>query len=547
MGVGLSRGVVVAVGRVLPRGGTLPEEDWNRRHRALVASTWVCGVVLLAYGAAEGFAVWHNAAHVLTLFPLALAAGTSRLGRSQRMAAASLALLTVCALLIHMSGGLIEMHFSFFVVIVVLTLYEDWIPFLIAIVYVLVHHGLIGTLDPHAVFNRPDAWAHPWKWAGIHALFVSLAGAAGIGAWRLNEDVRVRMHEAQRTLEQMSLTDSLTGLANRRRLMIDLAEIFDDGRPVELMLFDLNGFKDYNDSYGHLAGDALLERLGQRLSASVEHVGMAYRLGGDEFCVVAELPSGSRAGFELTAGAALTEIGDAFTVTSSCGTVQIPDEADGSEDALRLADQRMYLDKNGSRPSAGSQSRDVLMQVLMERVPELGEHSDDVARLAVLVAERMGLASEEVEQVLHAAHLHDIGKIAIPDEIIDKPAALDETEWAFMRQHTVIGQRIISAAPSLGPVGRLVRSSHERFDGNGYPDGLCGEAIPLGARIVAVCDAYDAMVTDRPYRKALQVPEALAELARCAGSQFDPAVVSAFGAVIGERRHAPASRASAGA
>jgi diguanylate cyclase (GGDEF)-like protein/putative nucleotidyltransferase with HDIG domain len=544
MGLGILRRPLAAVAHALPRGGTLPAADWNRRHLALVASIWVCTLVLLAYGAANRLPVWHNAAHIASIMPLAVIAAMPRFDRPLRTAAASLALLTVCALLIHMSGGLIEMHFSFFVVIVVLTLYEDWVPFLIAIVYVLVHHGVVGTLDPHAVFNRPDAWNHPWKWAGIHALFVSLAGVAGVVAWRLNEDVRVRMHEAQRKLELMSLTDSLTGLSNRRRLLADLEQIFAGGGETQLMLFDLNGFKDYNDSYGHLAGDALLQRIGQRLRTAVEPAGRAYRLGGDEFCVIADVPAELREGFQQSATCALTEVGDAFTVTSSVGAVLIPGEAPTPEEALRLADQRMYLDKSGSRASAGSQSRDVLLQVLTERVPELGEHSDDVAELAVAVAQRLGLHADEVQQVQHAAQLHDIGKIAIPDEIIDKPAALDETEWAFMRQHTVIGQRIIAAAPALGEVGRIVRSSHERWDGHGYPDGLAGDAIPLGARIVAVCDAYDAMVTDRPYRKALPVRHALAEIGRCSGGQFDPRLVEVFARVIAELQ---LSAAAAGA
>jgi HD-GYP domain-containing protein (c-di-GMP phosphodiesterase class II) len=161
-----------------------------------------------------------------------------------------------------------------------------------------------------------------------------------------------------------------------------------------------------------------------------------------------------------------------------------------------------------------------------------------VAELAVRVGERLGLSDDHRQQVFHAAQLHDVGKIAIPDAIISKPSALDDTEWEFMRQHTVIGQRIIDAAPALDGVGQLVRSSHERWDGGGYPDGLAGEDIPLGARIVAVCDAYDAMVSERPYKSAMPVGDALAELRRCAGSQFDPAVVEVFALVVNERESA---------
>jgi HD-GYP domain-containing protein (c-di-GMP phosphodiesterase class II) len=133
-----------------------------------------------------------------------------------------------------------------------------------------------------------------------------------------------------------------------------------------------------------------------------------------------------------------------------------------------------------------------------------------------------------------AAELHDVGKVAIPDAILNKPGPLNEDEWAFMRRHTLIGERIVAAAPALCGVAKLVRASHERWDGGGYPDGIAGENIPLGARIVAVCDAYDAIVADRPYRGARSSAAALAELRRCAGTQFDPAVVEAFAAALAD-------------
>jgi HD-GYP domain-containing protein (c-di-GMP phosphodiesterase class II) len=136
--------------------------------------------------------------------------------------------------------------------------------------------------------------------------------------------------------------------------------------------------------------------------------------------------------------------------------------------------------------------------------------------------------AEEIDALRHAAELHDIGKVAIPDAILNKPGPLDEKEWEFVRRHTLIGQRIVSAAAGLRPAGEVVRSSHERWDGKGYPDGLAGEQIPLGARIVAVCDAYHAMTADRVYRRAMSHEDAMAELQRCAGTQFDPEVVATF-------------------
>ena len=201
----------------------------------------------------------------------------------------------------------------------------------------------------------------------------------------------------------------------------------------------------------------------------------------------------------------------------------IPSEADTPIEALRLADQRMYAAKLNTRTGPERQSKDVLIRVLAERHPELGDHLSGVAELAEAVAKRLGLDDQDCARVRHAAELHDIGKVAIPDSIVQKPGPLDEDEWAFMRRHTIIGERILAAAPSLAPVGELVRSSHERYDGRGYPDGLAGEDIPLGARIIAACDAFDAMLSDRPYSPAKSVDEARAELHRCSGTQFDPA------------------------
>jgi two-component system, cell cycle response regulator len=304
-------------------------------------------------------------------------------------------------------------------------------------------------------------------------------------------------------------------------------------RPMDravLLLFDLDGFKNYNDAFGHLAGDALLMRLGHSLDRCVRPHGRAYRLGGDEFCVLAD--AGARTEVERLASAALVEYGDGFAVSSSYGAVAVPEEAAVATEALLIADQRMYAHKNSGRPTARRQSTDVLLRALAERHPGLEGHLGGVAHLAGAVGRHLGLEGEALERVLVAAELHDVGKVAIPDAIINKPGPLDDDEWAFMRRHTLIGERIVAAAPALGGVAKLVRASHERWDGNGYPDAIAGQDIPLGARIVAVCDAYDAIVADRPYRRGRSAAEAMAELRRCAGTQFDPAVVDAFAAVL---------------
>ena len=532
------RGLWHAVRNHLPRGGTLPPEEWDRRHRVLLIFLWLNVAALPVFSIATGrYGLGHDVLHLAPLLFFALLAQERGLGRMGRAICVSLGLLTAAALLVHTTNGLIESHFYFFVVVVALTAYEDWRPFLVAVAYVLLHHGIIGMIEPQSVFNRREEFEHPWTWAGIHALFVAGAGVAAVIAWRLNENVRERMLEAQAMLEDAAMVDSLTGLPNRRQLMADLERLSDsdDPEPAVLGILDLDGFKGYNDSFGHAAGDALLSRLGSRLAESLQEPARAYRLGGDEFCVLSPASDLDVEVFMLGAATALSEHGEGFVIGCSDGAAMLPEEAHSAEQALHLADQRMYVKKNGGRPSAGRQVGDVLLRTLEERHPELGDHLDDVAERSAAVAMHLGMDEDEVERVRQAGELHDVGKVAIPDAILLKPGPLTDEERKFMQRHSIVGERIVGAAPALAQVARLVRFTHERFDGKGYPDGLTGEDIPLGARIVSVCDAFDAMVSPRPYRpKAKSEDEALAELRRCAGTQFDPQVVEAFVAVLAD-------------
>jgi two-component system, cell cycle response regulator len=371
-------------------------------------------------------------------------------------------------------------------------------------------------------------------YARVNGLALWLAAATGLAvvarfALTFRENLRML-----RESEFEATTDALTGLGNRRALMRDLgaASGLDvPGHSHVLALFDLDGFKSYNDAFGHPAGDALLERLGRNLATTLEGRGGAYRMGGDEFCVLALVADGDSDTVIADASAALTERGERFHIGCSHGTVVLERVGEPAE-ALRQADQRMYADKHGGRQTREEMVHQVLLRVLGEHDGALRDHVDDVALLAERVAERLGLDPREVADVRRAAALHDVGKVAIPDAILNAPRALTDEEWEYMRQHTIIGARIIGAAPEMARVAEMVRSSHERWDGGGYPDGLAGDAVPLGARIVSVCDTFDAITTTRAYREARPVEEALAELERCAGTQFDPDVVEAFLAVV---------------
>jgi two-component system cell cycle response regulator len=277
-----------------------------------------------------------------------------------------------------------------------------------------------------------------------------------------------------RATREDATTDKLTGLPNRRALEKDLDHAFRTGTPHTLAFFDLDGFKEYNDAFGHAAGDALLQRLAPALGG--------YRLGGDEFCVLLPGALDDDAPAIQHAVEALSEHGDGFSITASFGLVVLPDEAVDAAEALKRADERMYARKRRRRSGPGGQTRDVLIQALAER----GRRADDVPELAAGVGRRLGLSAEELDVLVRAAELRDVGMIAVPQGADD-----------LTRLHPVIGERILAAAESMRPVARIVRAAHERYDGSGFPDGLRGEEIPLAARIIAACaGAYDPLLTE---------------------------------------------------
>jgi len=357
------------------------------------------------------------------------------------------------------------------------------------------------------------------------ALFMLISSIAGLAT-------------SNRKLARELSTDPLTGLRNRRALMDDLPRVCQSASetdPAFLWYFDLNGFKRYNDSFGHVAGDTLLARLGARLHDAVARHGVSYRLGGDEFCALIANPPSDPHGLFQIARKALSETGGGFGVSASGGAVEIPREASDPTEALRLADQRMYGQKAATQTGASELITAALHTALAQRHPDLGEHADDVVSDVERLARAAGLDDDEIKLVAKAGDLHDIGKVGIPDAIITKTGPLTSEEWEFMHQHTVMGEQILMAAgPSMAALGPLVRATHERWDGKGYPDGLAGEQIPVGARIVAICDAFSAMTTTRTYKQAMSLSDALDELRRCAGTQFDPRLVQLFCSIAAE-------------
>jgi two-component system cell cycle response regulator len=379
------------------------------------------------------------------------------------------------------------------------------------------------------------AVAAAWAIVGLRSdrgtWLIALLGALGVVVLLRRFDHARRRDTERHTAElrRQALHDPLTGLANRRKLDLDLAVLSRNAtrtRSAQMAMFDLDGFKAYNDSFGHHGGDLLLARLSHALEAALAPYGTAYRLGGDEFCALMPADHGDVA--VQACLDALTDRGEGFSVTSSHGVVRLPQDTDDPDIALQLADQRMYARKRSSPTSAAQQTHDLARRVLEIQEPMLGEHSSHVADLSRRVARRLGIEGQPLADVARAAELHDIGKIAIPFAILHKPGPLDHAEWELMRRHPTVGGTLLGVAPALAGLGEIVRASHERWDGTGYPRNLAGEEIPLASRIVFVCDAFDAMTAERPYRDPLSDDEAIEELSRCAGTQFDPAVVSAF-------------------
>ncbi len=378
-----------------------------------------------------------------------------------------------------------------------------------------------------AVAVLVDSYQQHRNPVGVALAAVAMVTVAARAALTFRENAERNAH-----MHLLASTDALTGLGNRRKLMKDLDGVFarDDGMQRLFVLFDLNGFKRYNDTFGHPSGDALLARLAAKLEAAVGDAGSCYRLGGDKFCTLAPVPTPRIERFLDLAIGALSESGEAFEITTAFGCTILPEEAGSPGEVLHVADKRLYAQKYQFLISRG-RPHAVLLQALEEREPALREHVGGVADLSLRLGASLELSDPAIEELGLAAQLHDVGKLAIPDLVLAKTEPLDERELAFIHSHTLVGQRILDASPALYEVGKIVRATHERWDGGGYPDGIAGTEIPLPARIIAVCDSYCAMIETRPHGKVRTPEEAVAELRRLAGSQFDPELVERFCAI----------------
>jgi diguanylate cyclase (GGDEF)-like protein len=374
------------------------------------------------------------------------------------------------------------------------------------------------------------------------------------------------VHESLKAM-RLALTDPLTGLGNHRHFHERLQRALDDaeasGTPLTVCLIDIDNFKGINDSFGHPVGDRVLAQVAARLRQG----GEAFRLGGDEFALLLAGKTdteGLTIAESVIERVAVSEYDHGDPVTVSAGIATYPRHSLERTELVRIADSALYWSKEHGRGRAHIFRPEVeelaelrwlvegrdraaclraaasLAHAVDVRDAYTGSHSYVVGELAARVATRMGLEQQEIELLRLAGSLHDLGKLAIPEEILRKPGPLTEAERLVLERHPQIGYRMLDSL-GVDPVAHWVLHHHERWDGMGYPDRLAKNDIPLGARILFVADAYDAMTTDRVYRGRLPHDRAITELERCAGTQFDPEVVAAFKVEFAEAEPEPES------
>jgi len=364
-------------------------------------------------------------------------------------------------------------------------------------------------------------------------------------------------------LEQRSRIDELTGLFNRRhfeeRLKEEVSRHSRYGEVFSIFMLDLDNFKAYNDTYGHPAGDIFLSQIGKIIKGSVRNVDQAFRYGGDEFVVI--LPQTTKEAAYVVAERVREQIAKAMgkqviAVTASIGLANYPTDGVVADELVDVADNALYhakraggnrillsskilsepLDEGGIRGTYAKRNGLSAVYALVSAVeakdPYIYGHSRKVNTYAVALAEASGLSPDEIANVSTAALLHDIGKIGIPDKVLNKKGKLNEEDWRAIKSHPKLGATIISNIPHLVPCVNSILHHHERWDGDGYPEGLKGEEIPIEARILAIADTFEAMTSARPYRPALSLEEIVKELRQGAGLQFDPNLVEVFIGIV---------------
>jgi diguanylate cyclase (GGDEF)-like protein/putative nucleotidyltransferase with HDIG domain len=392
------------------------------------------------------------------------------------------------------------------------------------------------------------------------------ADATVVSARKERDELARDLESARRRIAELELElirrgrDALTGVMRiesfREHLDDEVQRAKRHDRPSALVLFEVDRMSDLHRDHGYAGGDAMLRALVEAVRAGTRAEDVLARMGDCRFalllcdadagaaaacmerlrCDFEALEAGRVTGTSTSVGVAPFGRSDkAVDIFERAGRALADAQAAGGGRVVTASPD----DPSGAGVVAAIHRRDAveaLAIALLERDRYTGEHSESVVDMAAMVAAALGLSREEVEDVRAAALLHDIGKVGIPDAILNKPGPLTPEERTVMAEHPVIGERILRSIGGFSSVAAIVRHEHESFDGSGYPDGISGDRIPIGSRIILACDAYHAMTSDRPYRKRMSHADAFAELARCAGRQFDPDVTGALATYFYQRR-----------
>lgn len=332
----------------------------------------------------------------------------------------------------------------------------------------------------------------------------------------------------EQTIIQQSYRDSLTNLSNRRHFMSKLNDlsIYDQ---ITFITCDVNGLKVINDAFGHEQGDLALRIFSDILKEVFDNCGYIFRMGGDEFSII--IPSKDKdfatKKMELVNQKLEQNLLKKLHLSVSFG-VATSDKDNSIQDAIKKSEEQMYKQKLYETHSYRSKFIETIIQSLKEKNPYVEVHSERVSKLCVAIGKKMNMNHNELKLLKVISSLHDIGKISIDEAILNKPGKLTDEEWTQIKRHPEIGYRIISSSPEYQEIAYDILCHHERYDGKGYPQGLKGEDIPIRARIINIADSFDAMTSKRTYKKAMSIDEAVNEILRCKGTQFDPNIVDIF-------------------
>jgi diguanylate cyclase (GGDEF)-like protein len=484
---------------------------WDRPHRAAV-------VAMLALAVACGFAP--------------LAAGAERVVNSRRrepllFAWALLAIALITGLVILDGGTSSPLALLFFLPVV-----------FVALSYPQRSVTAIGTINVGALLLAGLATGSPQTTLAFYATCLTIV--ALLCAWEALD------HERQRAaLAAASRADGLTGCLNRRgfeeRLEAEIDACRRNGRRAALVMLDLDDFKLVNDTRGHAAGDELLRWTTARASEVLRPMDSLGRIGGDEFAAL--IPGAGAAEGREVAMRLRDALGERVSV--SIGVAAFPIDGSSPDALHRHADHNLYSAKHDRADDTGPTTTELAWAAALARTVDLrtveaDEHAGTVARYAAGIAQGIGWSGSDLALLRMAALLNDVGKVSVPDSILHKRGPLTDTEFEAVKSHSAAGAEIVGQVGGLSPAVDWIRHSHEHVDGSGYPDGLCGDDIPLASRILLVAEAFDAMTSPRPYGRPFSAEDAIAELWDNAGAQFDPRCVAALEAhVTGSPAGAP--------